>query len=231
MKVYKFRSLGDCKSLERIEQILTAREFRCSRFWELNDPMEGIYRLNWTSNSSDIESLFKHKASHLICSFSDGEALRSPLMWGYYANGFKGVAIEVEVGETQLKQVQYFPCLFSPEAGADAEESARKILCRKLEPWKHEREWRFLCAENRDRCQQIGRITGVVIGYPYPRSNDHPDFDDRWKKVEEYDCRVKRLIETAREQKIVVQKAHMVNGTVTIQPWKEGRRRRIARPR
>jgi|GEM_PF-5983772 hypothetical protein len=44
MKLYKFRPLGSCLDLERAQEILAQGKFWCSPFWELNDPMEGVYR-------------------------------------------------------------------------------------------------------------------------------------------------------------------------------------------
>src|SRR5687768_703238 len=97
MKIYKFRAIDSCESFERASQILKTGQFWCSRFWDMNDPMEGIYRLNESSTAGDIENTFEHKASQVICCFSGEEALKNAAMWGYYANGFKGVAIEIDV--------------------------------------------------------------------------------------------------------------------------------------
>jgi hypothetical protein len=216
MKVYRFRSLGDCQSLERVEQILTTGKFWCSRFWELNDPMEGIYRLNPTSTKDDIELLYKGKAGSLICSFSGEEALYSPLMWGYYANGFKGIAIEVEVQANDIEEVEYRCSLFRPKTGSNAKEAIRNLLCRKLAAWTHEREWRAI-REGDDHAQKIGKLTGVIIGYPYPKARKHPD--SRWQKVREYRCRVKRVIEIAQKQKLVLQRAQMHNGEICVKDW------------
>ena len=43
MKLYKFRPLANCDDLKRIKQIVEEKKFWCSRLWDLNDPMEGVY--------------------------------------------------------------------------------------------------------------------------------------------------------------------------------------------
>ena len=43
MKLYKFRPLGSCLDLERAGDSCPG-QILCSPFWELNDPMEGVYR-------------------------------------------------------------------------------------------------------------------------------------------------------------------------------------------
>ena len=43
MKVYKFRKLTNESDLDRLKGILETGNFWCSNFWDLNDPMEGVF--------------------------------------------------------------------------------------------------------------------------------------------------------------------------------------------
>ncbi len=103
MKVYKFRSLGDEVSFDRVKTTLSTGKFWCSPFWDMNDPMEGVYAT--LSNIDAVAQIFEAKSRQRICSFSSARALRNPLMWGYYSSGFKGVAIEVDVTAPRLGSV------------------------------------------------------------------------------------------------------------------------------
>ena len=102
MKLYKFRPLANDRDRDYLKEILETRKFHCSKFQDLNDPMEGIYYAADRANIIDL--IFKAKARYKICSFSNEEAFSKPIMWGYYANGFRGVAVEIEVSEKEVKK-------------------------------------------------------------------------------------------------------------------------------
>lgn len=57
-----------------MRKILETGEFWCSRFWELNDPMEGVYLFDDGMLTS--ESIFSEKSSHALCSFSGKRAFK-----------------------------------------------------------------------------------------------------------------------------------------------------------
>ena len=46
LALYKFRTLGSNDDLKRIKDIIENGEFWCSKFYEMNDPMEGVYYSN-----------------------------------------------------------------------------------------------------------------------------------------------------------------------------------------
>lgn len=162
MRVYKFRPISDARSLGRATSILATGKFWCSKFWELNDPMEGVYRLR---DIACVHEVFTEKQKLRVCSFSHESALRNPLLWGYYASGFKGVAIEVETD--RLRPVAYTTDLICPGAALPKAEQAEQILCNKLKPWEHEQEYRFLTRSDEAE-QEVGRVISVVCGVPYP---------------------------------------------------------------
>lgn len=144
VKLYKFRPLSNNRDFKRLKSILKTGKFWCSKFSELNDPMEGAFTaLNASNVSEIIDSIYNEKERYKICSFSNEEAFSDPVMWGYYANGFRGVVIEIEVCSTEVKQIEYVDEISSFEV-LNPDMKVKKILTTKLSPWKHECEYRFL---------------------------------------------------------------------------------------
>ncbi len=215
MKLYKFRPLGSCQDLDRAKQILATGQFWCSRFWELNDPMEGVYQFSDNQlNDEYIRRLFKGKSAYSICSFSGKEAFEDPLLWGYYANGFKGIAIEVEVEENaqDIHRVEYcdnVPRVFGDKQTTDV---AMRILKTKLRNWKHENEYRFL-SDGSYGSHKIGSIRAVYFGNPYGTIYNAKDIQDL-HHVSKYLCRAGTLIQLARSRGIACHKVECDNGCV-----------------
>ena len=94
-----------------------------------------------------------------------------PTIWGYYANGLKGVAIEVEVTlpSPSIEGLKYLDRPVEWEdhrSGASIEDRVKSIITSKLKVWEHEHEYRFLTQEE-DPKQVVGKITGVYFGDPY----------------------------------------------------------------
>lgn len=219
MKVYKFRSLGDQESYERTANILTTGRFRFSRYWEMNDPMEGLYKGSKSLSDETASIVFGEKANRLICCFSGEIALRNPLMWGYYANGFKGAAIEVEIDQSQLTPIVYSNELIRYANIGTIEHRVTSILTRKLKCWKHEREVRTFHFNNDDPNQlyPVGTITGVVLGMPYPRKFFHPNVYGRWDYFRNYEGQAEGIAELARENNLKVSWAFLRSGRIRIE--------------
>lgn len=162
MKLYKFRPLGKDKDFDRAVNIIKNNKFHCSKLWDLNDPMEGVYKnSNFTTQQS--KDLLTEKNEYLICSFSGKTGLNNPILWGYYANGFKGIAIEVEVEENHnIREMEYL----SPSEFFKNLDNVKKIITRKLINWCHENEYRFLKRISNNK-QHIGQVTKIIFGNPY----------------------------------------------------------------
>jgi hypothetical protein len=172
VKLYKFRPLANDTDFDRLKSILDTGEFWCSKFSGLNDPMEGAFTLlNRPNASKIIDSIYDEKESYKICSFSGEGAFSNPLMWGYYANGFRGVAIEIEIDKNEVKQIEYVDEIPSLEKLKLNNLTAEKILTTKLSPWSHECEFRYL-KKDFDNLLKIGRITALFYGDPYERAKN-----------------------------------------------------------
>ena len=171
MKLYKFRSLGNQTDFDRAKQILETGHFWCSKFSELNDPMEGVFFIA-ASHDSKIADIFSEKNKFMTCSFSAKSAFKNPVMWGYYANGFKGIAIEIEVDEDDVDEINYVTCLPDFDEESDFVHGVKKILTTKLACWKHEHEYRLL-KQSDSHSQVIGRVTAVYFGTPYKNTDNY----------------------------------------------------------
>lgn len=219
MKVYKFRSLENQVSYERAIDILTTGRFRFSRYWEMNDPMEGLYKGSKSLSDETASIVFGEKANRLICCFSREIALRNPLMWGYYTHGFKGAAIEVEIDRTQLTPIVYSNQLIRYANVGTLDQRVTSIPSRKLKCWKHEREVRAFQFNNDDPNQlyPVGTVTGVVLGMPYPRKFFQPDVFGRWEYFRNYECQAEGIAELARENNLKVSWAFLRSGRIRIE--------------
>ncbi|MFW2592081.1 hypothetical protein ACN5PC_09175 [Aliarcobacter butzleri] len=142
--------------------------------------MEGVYS---SENDELTKKIFSEKNKKVICSFSNRNGFSNPIMWGYYANGFKGVAIEIEIPENKnLKKVSYsseLPKIFS-------EEEIIKILTTKLNKWKHEKEYRFIIDTEKEFLYKIGEITKVYLGNPYGNTINQKDIIENNKSLKKY---------------------------------------------
>lgn len=191
MKLYKFRQLTSCKDLERIIEILKTNKFHCAKFSEMNDPMEGVY---FVIDTSKVDKILNEKNEKRICSFSSEEGFKNPAMWGYYANGFKGIVIELEVDNGIVEEVIYKNKL--PKT-----EDIKKILITKLKYWKHEAEYRFITKNNEDKCE-IGKITKVYFGTPYEKLINSSEIISNSKQILEYKKYKEKLEEFLVEKEI-----------------------------
>ncbi|MGP8329849.1 MAG: hypothetical protein ACT6FF_05985 [Methanosarcinaceae archaeon] len=56
----KFRPLANLDDLKRAKQIIENGKFWCSKLWNLNDPMEGVYETSCEFKHI-IDDIFKEK--------------------------------------------------------------------------------------------------------------------------------------------------------------------------
>ncbi len=214
MKLYKFRPLGDERSSDHIIRILEDGKFWCSHFWELNDPMEGVYRRQ--SSTADVNEIFSDKSGRVICSFSGKRALNKPLMWGYYANGFKGLVIELDVDDAAVCEMTYTPDVVCPDATQPVDVQVRKILTNKLMPWKHENEYRYI-TRSADNKHRIGTIAAVILGVPYPKTLAYDDAHGRMATLNDYRVRLREINRVAIDRGMRIDLASMYDGKVQIE--------------
>lgn len=193
MLIYKFRPLGTKNDFDRVKKILETGNFWCSKFSELNDPMEGAFH---SSIIKKVNEAFEEKMSYKICSFSGKEAFKDPTLWGYYSNGFRGIVIEVECDDADVKKVNYIKDIQSID-----ENTVDEILVTKLEPWKREKEYRFLKKLDTN-LNKIGQIKTVYFGSPYDRSVNRDGIYTATPMLNNYKDFKKNLISIIENTKI-----------------------------
>lgn len=151
-----------------MHNILYAAHFR-----DLNDPMEGSFDGDYCLPRYQDEIL-KEMNQIRICSLSKN--MSNPLMWAHYADGFRGICIELEIDESKLdlREITYSP--FTPipsdepawdyEEGEDVAMSTKEwaivALNGKYEDWEYEEEWRIFSEEK--YIDQGCRVTAVYFG-------------------------------------------------------------------
>lgn len=157
--LYKYRSL---ESFETFVDIVLNERIYAAPYFDLNDPMEGLYRYTeGTINQQLIRDIKGQKEKLRICSLSRN--CISTLMWSHYANSHKGVAIGVEVSPHQeVRGINYEGMSFVQNATKiGSHETAKKILTYKLNSWIYEDEERvFVTSGNYAKV----RILEVVLG-------------------------------------------------------------------
>jgi len=199
MFIYKFRALANNDDLERGRNILITGRFWCSPYWELNDPMEGVYETSSDLNS--INRIFDSKNKIKICSFSGSKGFKRARMWGYYANGFRGYVLKVIIKKEQIEKIKYVKILSNFD-NISLDEIANKILTTKLSHWKTEDEYRFL-TEIHGNEHKVGKIVGIYFGKPYANTINYSDIEGK-EKLQEYDRMKLKLISVANAKNIPV---------------------------
>lgn len=162
-KAYKFRALTN---LEHVADIFCNTRFYAAQFFELNDPMEGIYNFEEGTKAEYINKIDKEKKKLRICSFSYD--FHNVLLWAHYADGFNGICIEVELNnwpDSEVAKVNYEPFspIFNDSHGQYAHFWPRIIFREKNSAWKYEKEVRVLT--NQEYVSQpVVEIKAVLLG-------------------------------------------------------------------
>ena len=150
MRVYKFKRLAD---FDRVAEIFYYSRFYNALFGELNDPMEGeIYNCDDDIREDYIHDMQEDRNTIRICCFS--KTCRNQLLWAHYAEGFRGICIEVELidwPEHEIAEVFYCPpstwLHLSNDSGDYVGSWAKEVLKGKYSCWRYEKEVRVLTAK------------------------------------------------------------------------------------
>lgn len=206
MKIYKFRPLISSLDYSKLKEILETGNFWCSNFWDLNDPMEGVfsyYGINAEKIKRGIEDIYNVKNKYKICSFSGVEGFKKHSMWGYYAGGFKGVAIEIKIEDDKVEKIRYEEKIVDIFPGDNnINSSVKKIFTRKLKVWANEDEYRFLVESENNNYHKIGKITAIYFGAPYGDLMNSGLIQEK-ENLLNYNKLKKDLIKIARDKKII----------------------------
>ena len=148
MRAYKFKS---ATQIAHALDIVFNQRLYCSDWSKLNDPMEGVFgygrhTTDETDYSSRLDEIQIEKKRLKICALS--KSYDCHLMWAHYAEGFSGVALEVDLPDDapEIKEVAYggvfaYVDLAKGEVSYDV---ARQILSSKYKEWEYEQEVRVI---------------------------------------------------------------------------------------
>jgi hypothetical protein len=146
MLAYKFRSAAQVPYA--LDIVLNQRLY-CSDKSAFNDPQEGAFlSMFWESqdrNTQAIKDVLEAQTHLRICSLT--RTCEFIPLWAYYASGFSGLAIEVELPDDapEIRDVRYTN---DRSIGLlhvdDTKRGALESLCMKREEWSLEQEVRVI---------------------------------------------------------------------------------------
>ncbi|WP_424353522.1 DUF2971 domain-containing protein [Methanosarcina mazei] len=175
----------------------------------MNDPMEGVYN---TSKKHITDKIFDQKNKYVICSFSHSDALELPMLWGYYANGYKGIAIEIEYDGKIIYNINNNDninnCIVKVKYVEEIEDidnsnvSVPKIISSKLKCWEDENEYRYLTNSEPSGLIKIGEIKTVYFGDPYGSIYNKREIVSESKTMKCYNEYVKYLWQCCKNNHI-----------------------------
>ncbi|HKH43902.1 MAG TPA: DUF2971 domain-containing protein [Thermoanaerobaculia bacterium] len=150
MKAYKFRTV---ENLEFVIDILINKRLFCCEARSLNDIREGDIRVgNDEGNALAVvefgQAVTDALRSYRVCSLS--KIFDNHLLWAYYAGGFTGLAIEVDLPPSEATEVRYddeFLYLSDFIGPSDINATVRTVLSRKSTIWNHEQEVRVITTD------------------------------------------------------------------------------------
>lgn len=166
MRLYKFKSVAN---IDHCKDIIQNERLYCADWSTLNDPAEGLFfygscELSLLEAQNRLEAIRNLKQAIRICSLSS--RISSPLLWAHYADGFNGIAIEIDIDpETpEVAKVRYENTCWMLLLDSDhmPEHVGRELLSTKLMCWNHEKEYRIL--HNQVFYPIEGRIRRVIFG-------------------------------------------------------------------
>jgi len=101
-----------------------------------------------------------------VCSLS--ASISDVRLWSHYADGHKGIAIEIDFGgmEYQPFEVEYLTQLTEINHTLTSDTETTEILKFKTNHWAYEKEFRFITTD--EFIGINGRITGVYLGLRIP---------------------------------------------------------------
>ena len=146
MLLYRYMSLSN---LWHVLDVAVRNRVYCAHWTELNDPLEGHYELFFRQKDdprfAQTESALRtNRDRHRIASFSEDPA--NFLLWSHYADGHKGIALEVEIDSDDpcLTKVLYsdFYSVFTEDT--DPSLNHPHVFNGKTPEWAYEKEWRII---------------------------------------------------------------------------------------
>ncbi len=168
MKLYKYKSLSN---FELVADILINKRLYAAHFEELNDPMEGDFYKN-EADREYVALITKEMKKIRILSLSKN--MHNSLLWAHYADGCKGICIELEIDESVLDvhKINYndfnvmpirdYGGLSGEKEVDSAYDLALSALRGKYSQWEYENEHRII--SDSKYIEKGFKITAIYFG-------------------------------------------------------------------
>ena len=159
-KLYKYRGISNFRYF--VDIILKNRLY-AAKYTELKDPMEGRYEhLPGDLSREILQKLKTKKLNYRICSLSRSKDNR--VMWTHYAEGHKGVVIELEIDNSKFthERVEYDGSPFITSENINSK-TAKDILCNKDQDWVYEEEDRVFSNKKYIDIRILRIFTGISM--------------------------------------------------------------------
>lgn len=199
MKLFKYKSL---KNLWHVLDVLINDRLYCAHWSELNDPLEGRYEIYLGDKSIKAQSVMATRIDKARDTYRLASLSADPtnfLMWSHYADGHKGIVIEIEIPEDHpdLTKILYSPFSSVFTEKIQTKEDMRHLFNGKSEEWSYEQEYR-LVTEHRF----------LPLRYPVSRMLLGPQVDDEQAEI------LQRIAPSSVE--IVRMELDSLQGTLTV---------------
>ena len=139
-----------------------------------------------------------------------------------YANGFKGIAIEVSVDAEHVHNIRYSTDLakwVTKGKHLTTDDMVRNVLTTKLNKWRHENEYRFIHESDQNRAEQIGNITALHLGWPYQRIVNEDQIAANLPSLQSYRPKALKLAKLTVSLGISCFGARLEGSTVISEPF------------
>lgn len=169
MLLFKYRSSREFNYL--VDIVLRDRLYAAS-YLTLNDPLEGHYTHDGNiENRKKVELLKGEKKKLRICSLS--ETSEDALMWAHYADGSRGMVIEVDIlrcsTQHEVKPISYKDKIPDLDLSKSVDpESVRDVLSHKLSAWAYEKEHRVFTNDDYVNV----KIKRIILGAKMPKEDE-----------------------------------------------------------
>ncbi|VVE15866.1 hypothetical protein PCO31110_02913 [Pandoraea communis] len=146
MKLYKYKSLAN---LWHVLDLVLNQRLYCAHWSTLNDPLEGRYEIYLGNRSHRYESIMASRIEQARDGYRIASLSATPtnfLLWSHYAEGHKGVAIEVDIpdDDPDLTKVVYSPFSSVFSEKEQTRDDMRHLFNGKGEEWAYEEEYRII---------------------------------------------------------------------------------------
>lgn len=173
--LFRYRPLGE--KTEREVKALLEGYIYCPAFSDMNDPMEGSYRLSRRflespkspTRQARVKAAFDNAGIASLSEVHDHEP-----MWAHYADQFRGMCLQYslnrllrglgnDIAITRMMYSEKEPVLLNE--ASNAIDRARLALSSKTVRWSNEREWRIFRKEKGEaRYGDLNALTKIFLG-------------------------------------------------------------------